>query len=387
MPVEPFQIRVEDSILTDLRERLARTRYIPSSLESDWRDGTDPEYLRALCESWRTNFDWRKRESYLNSFPQFRTAIDGFGLHFLHVKSSQPTALPLLLLHGWPDSFTRYVKLIPLLTEPDQHGLQGQPAFEVIVPSLPGFGFSDKPSKPAYSFTIAALLNTLMTKELGFARYAVHGGDWGAVISEDLARRYPSSLYGIHITDVPAFHLFQHFEGLGKLEEDYRRAAMLWKQRNGTYVAIQNSRPRTLSSGLNDSPAGLAAWIVEKFRDWSDCDGRVERSFSRDEILTNLTIYWVTQTIDSSFQLYYDFARFSEKLLDQTGVASVPAAFAVFPRDPAAAPRAWAQRFFNIQRWTTMQKGGHFGAMEAPEALARDLQDTFNHFTTKLETE
>lgn len=384
MTVHPFRIEIKQSILDDLQERLSRSRLASGMKEAGWDYGVSPAYLEELCRYWRSEFDWRKQESHLNSFKQFRTEVDGVGLHFIHERGKSENAIPLLLVHGWPDSFARFLKIIPLLTDPAAHGATGQPCFDVVVPSLPGFGFSDRPQKPGLTFNFADLLKKLMVKELGYSRFAMQGGDWGASVAEHMARSHAASLIGIHITDVPFFHMFEKPREPSGAEEAYLKAMQAWSQKEGAYGLIQSTKPQTVAMGLNDSPVGLASWLIEKFRAWSDCDGDLERRFSKDEMLTHIMIYWVTQTIDSSFFPYYDMANagavrwISETVKGLVGSRDqVPAGFALFPKDLVPPPREWAERFFNVQRWTEMPRGGHFAALEEPELLAQELRAMF----------
>jgi pimeloyl-ACP methyl ester carboxylesterase len=383
MAIQRFRIDVEKSVLDDLQERLAKTRFATGTEGAGWDYGTNPTYLEDLCGYWRHAFDWRKQESYLNSFKHFRADVDGVGLHFIHEKGKGDNPIPLLLVHGWPDSFARFLKVIPMLTDPAAHGSDPQPSFDVIVPSLPGFGFSDRPRKQGLTFGFGDLLHKLMVEELGYRRFAVQGGDWGGAVAEQMARSHASSLIGIHLTDVPFSHMFQSPKNPSGAEEQYLKKMKAFTQKEGAYALIQSTRPQSLACGLNDSPAGLAAWIVEKFRAWSDCDGDLESRFSRDEILTNIMIYWVTQTIDSSFFPYYDLANAgalqwtAEAVKTWLGSTKVPAGFALFPKDLVTPPREWAERFFNVLRWNEMPRGGHFAAMEEPELFVQDLRSMF----------
>jgi microsomal epoxide hydrolase len=276
----------------------------------------------------------------------------------------------------------RFLKLIPLLTDPAAHGAEFQSSFDVIVPSLPGFGFSDRP-RQGTTFGFGDLMHKLMAEGLGYRRYAVQGGDWGGMVAEHIARSHAGSLIGIHLTDVPFFHIFQKPSRPSAAEAAYLKKMEEFQQKEGAYALIQSTRPLTLACGLNDSPAGLAAWLVEKFRAWSDCDGDLEKCFSKDQMLTHIMIYWVTQTIDSSFFPYYDMANagalrwISETVKSWLGSADVPAGFALFPKDLVNPPREWAERFFKVQRWTEMPRGGHFAALEEPELLAEDLRAMF----------
>jgi pimeloyl-ACP methyl ester carboxylesterase len=384
MAVQPFHIDVPQLVLDDLQQRLEKTRFTAGMDGAGWDYGTSPSYLEQLCDYWRRDFDWRKQENHLNTFNQFRAEVDGVGLHFIHEKGKGDNSIPLLLVHGWPDSFARFLKIIPMLTNPVAHGANGQPSFDVIVPSLPGFGFSDRPQRQGLTFSLGDLLHKLMVEELGYPRFAMHGGDWGGTVTEHMARSHSDSLIGIHLTDVPFFHMFQQPSDPSRAEAAYLKKMEQFPQTEGAYAVIQSTRPQTLAAGLNDSPAGLAAWIVEKFRAWSDCNGDLESCFSKDEILTNIMIYWVTQTIDSSFLPYYDMANagalrwISETMKTWLGSTRVPAGFALFPKDLGTPPREWAERFFNVKRWTEMPRGGHFAAMEQPKLLAQDLRSMFS---------
>jgi pimeloyl-ACP methyl ester carboxylesterase len=383
MSVQSFEIKIPESTLDDLHERLASTRLTPQDDATDWNSGTSPSYLRQLIDYWRSQYDWRAQEARINRFAHFRAVVDGTNLHFIHERGRGDAPLPIVLTHGYPDSFLRFVKLIPLLTDPAAHGGDPHDAFDVVVPSLPGYAFSDEPDKAGSTFDIGNLWHKLMTDELGYERFGAHGGDWGSTVTEHLARSYSSTVVGIHLADVPFWHAFQKPGDLSPAEEKFLEANQQFQMQEGAYAMIQGTRPQTLADGLNDSPAGLAAWIVEKFQRWSDCDGDVEKRFTKDELLTNVMIYWATETIGSSFQPYYDLthagvARWMfEKAKEWVGSSEVPTGFALFPKDLANPPREWAQRFFNVQRWTEMPKGGHFAAMEEPELLAEDIRAFF----------
>ncbi|HEV2679530.1 MAG TPA: alpha/beta hydrolase [Rhodanobacter sp.] len=276
-----------------------------------------------------------------------------------------------------------FPKLIPLLTNPVAHGADPGDAFHVVVPSLPGYAFSDKLAKSGTIFDVGNLWHKLMTKELGYERFGAHGGDWGSTVTEHLGRSHSASVIGIHLTDVPFWHAFQKPKDLSPAEGKFLDRSQQFRMQEGAYAMIQGTLPQTLADSLNDSPAGLAAWIVEKFQRWSDCDGDVEKRFTKDELLTNVMIYWATQTVGSSFLPYYDLMHAGaskwiiEKAKEWVGSSNVPTGFALFPKDLTSPPRDWAQRFFNIQRWTEMPKGGHFAAMEEPELLAEDIRAFF----------
>jgi pimeloyl-ACP methyl ester carboxylesterase len=377
IPTRPFAIAIPQAALDDLRDRLNRTRWPDEITGAGWSYGTNLSYLRELVEYWRTRFDWRSQEAMLNRFAQFRAEIDGIGIHFIHERGHGPAPLPLLLTHGWPDSFIRMQKIIPLLTDPARHGGDPADAFEVIVPSMPGYGFSDRPTEPGITpDRIADLFAELMTPTLGYPRFAAHGGDWGSSVTEHLAYRHAASLVGIHLTDVPYGHLFTISpEKLSEEERAYLEAGRRWQMEEGAYALIQGTRPQTLAYGLSDSPTGLAGWLVEKFRAWSDCAGDVERRFTKDELLTHITLYWLTGTINSANRLYYETQHHRPSYGAER--TEVPTGVALFPKDLVSAPRAFGERFFNVRRWTTMPRGGHFAAWEEPELLAADLRTFF----------
>ncbi|MDO7887120.1 epoxide hydrolase family protein [Hymenobacter cheonanensis] len=377
-----FQIAVEPSVLSDLKRRLAATCWPDEVDNADWQYGTNETYLRELCTYWQHSFDWQKQQDYLNSFSHFKTTVDGTGLHYLHHKGQGTNSLPLLLTHGWPDSFVRFLKIIPLLTQADAHGF----AFDVVVPSIPGHGFSAIPTKPGMNNRqIAKLFASLMTEELGYKKFLAHGGDAGSEITEQLGLYHADALLGIHLTDIPYHHIIVADEArLSSAEKAYKAEVTKWQQTEGAYNMIQSTRPQTLAYGLNDSPTGLAAWIIEKFYKWSDCHGNLESCFTKDELLTNITIYWATHTINSSFRRYHetmqDIAREMFNPLaklnpfDRTGSKiKVPTAVAQFKTD-LLPPKDFANRFFAIQRWTKMPAGGHFTAMEQPQLLASDIR-------------
>jgi pimeloyl-ACP methyl ester carboxylesterase len=382
MSIDKFIVHVPQRTIDDLRDRLGRTRWT-DEIADGWALGTDHGELRSLVEYWTSEFDWRRQETAINGLAQFRAKVNGIGIHFIHERGVGDDPLPIILTHGYPDSFLRFAKIIPMLTHPAAHGADPRDAFDVVAPSLPGFGFSDKPIEPGTIFRVGDLWHSLMTEVLGYERFAAHGGDWGSTVTEQLARSHGQSLVGVHLTDVPFWHLFQKPADLSHDEQRYIDATTKWQQKDGAYALIQGTRPYTLARGLNDSPAGLASWIVDKFHAWSDCNGGVERSFTQDELLTNVTLYWVTETIGSSFLPYADFVNAGaltwvvEAFRKWIGSTDVPAAFAMFPKDISDPPREWAGRFFNVQRWTEMPRGGHFAAMEEPELLVDDIRRFF----------
>lgn len=384
--ISPFQISVADEILTDLRQRLARTRWSYQVPGTGWDAGTDNTYLQKLVAYWQDTYDWRKQEALLNQFAHFKTDVDGVGIHFIHQRGKGPHPFPLLLTHGYPDSFYRFAKIIPMLTDPESFGGRAEDSFDVVVPDLPGYGFSGLPEKSGMVFRVNDLWAQLMTDQLGYEKFGAHGGDWGSTVTEQLARNHPDSVVAIHLTDVPFGHIFQKPDKLSSDEEKFFKRNDEWMRKEGAYALIQSTKPQSLAQGLNDSPAGLAAWLVEKFRAWSDCDGDIESRFSKDELLNQVMIYWVTQTIGPSFLFYYDYANagaltwMKEGVKKLVGSSKVPAAFALFPKDISHPPREWAERFFSVQRWTEMPRGGHFAAMEEPQLLAEDLRAWFRPF-------
>jgi pimeloyl-ACP methyl ester carboxylesterase len=366
--VEPFTISISPYVIEDLRERLGRARWPDEISGSGWEYGTNQEYLQRLCTHWGHGFDWKEQEEQLNTFHHFRTSIDGQGLHFIQEKGNGSYRIPILLLHGYPDSFVRFLKLIPLLTTPGPDGR----CFDVIVPSMPGFGFSDRPSEPGMNTTRIAALYARLMKKLGYPAYMVHGGDWGSSIAEQLAIGFPKNVLGIHLTDIPYTHLFTvKQEELTDVEKKYGQAAMKWQKEEGAYAMLQGTKPQTLAYAVNDSPVGLAAWIIEKFYSWTDHPGNLEKVYTQDELLVNLTIYWVTQTAGSAFRIYYESMHHPSK--QAAGKIMTPTAICIAPKDILPPPREFAGRIFHSPQWTELPVGGHFLAMEQPQLLAEDI--------------
>ena len=377
MEVQPFTIDIPDSVLQDLAERLERTRWPDDSPDAGWEYGSNLGYVRELVEYWRTAFDWRAQERAMNRLDHYRAQVDGSGIHFIHERGRGPNPMPLLLTHGWPSTFTEMLKIIPLLVDPAAHGGDAGDSFDVIVPSLPGYGFSDLTTKRGVNVSRIADLWAELMAGLGYARFGAHGGDWGAGITARLGYAHPDRTIGIHVTAVSAIPYLGPDPDLSDAERAFMQAREEWRQAEGGYGHIQGTKPQTLSYGLNDSPAGLAAWITEKFRTWSDCHGEVESRFTKDELLTNIAIYWVTGTINSSTRIYYESQR-GRRGLDEGERIEPPSAVAVFPKDLSYPPREWGERVFNdLQRWTEMPRGGHFAALEEPEMLVDDLRAFF----------
>lgn len=374
MNVQPFKVEIPQEIIDDLRDRLTLTRWTDEVSGAGWDYGADSTYMKELIDYWHNQFDWRALEEMLNNFAHFRTHIDGLGIHFIHERGKGANPIPIIITHGWPSSFFQMLKIIPLLTDPESHGGDKADSFDVIVPSMPGYGFSDKPTQRGMTVSrIADIWARLMT-ELGYQRFAAQGGDIGGGVTQRLAIAHPNKLIGIHLTDVNYPYFSEKPHDLSAAEQKYLEESARWGQTEGGYAAIQTTKPQTLAYGLNDSPAGLAAWMVEKFRAWSDCDGNVEKRFTKDELLTNITIYWVTQTINSSIRIYYEELHNPPASFERS---EVPTAVAIFPKDITPAPREWAERTFNVQRWTQMPSGGHFAAMEEPALLVEDIRAFF----------
>jgi microsomal epoxide hydrolase len=385
----PFRIQVPGELLTDLGRRLERTRWLDAE-DSNWSAGTNLPYLKNLVAYWRETYNWEKQQAALNQLPHYKTEIDDIGIHFIHERGKGPNPFPLILTHGYPDSFLRFIKVIPMLTDPASFGGRAEDAFDVVVPDLPGYGFSDKPTKHGMIFQVHDLWARLMTEDLGYVRFGAHGGDWGSTVTEQLARSHADAVVAIHLTDVPFGHLFQKPDDPSSAEKKFFKHNEEWMQKEGAYALVQSTKPQSLAVGLNDSPAGLAAWMIEKFHRWSDCDGNIESRFTKDELLTHIMVYWATQTIETSFLPYFDYANagtltwIKEGIKGWTGSSKVPAAFALFPKDISHPPREWADRFFNVRRWTEMPRGGHFAAMEEPELLAEDIRAWFRDFRNAL---
>jgi len=377
MSIQSFKIAIPQATLDDLRERLARTRW-PDEVEgAGWDYGTNLGYMKDFADYWQHLYDWCKQEAALNTFAHFKAEVDGIGIHFIHERGQGPNPTPIILTHGWPDSFYRMHKIIPMLTDPARFGGDPADSFDVIVPDLPGFGFSDRPRKPGMTLArTAEIWARLMTGVLGYHRYAAAGGDFGSVVTQLLALAHPESVVGIHVTDLGFYTLNAYQSDLTAAEKQYVGANQGWFFQEGAYAMLHASKPQTLAYGLNDSPVGLAAWMVEKFRAWSDCDGDVEKRFSKDELLTHVMIYWVTQTINSSIRNYYKDLAIPQPLKPGQHI-EVPAGFARFPKDlppGVTLPRELAERHLHVRQWTEMPRGGHFAALEEPGLLVEDMR-------------
>jgi microsomal epoxide hydrolase len=379
--VRPFTIHVSDAVLADLKTRLTNAR-IAEPLQGDgWTYGTDVRYLKTLVAYWRDRFDWRAQERRLNSLEQFTTNIDGLTVHFIHRRSKQPNAFPLLITHGWPGSFVEFTKIIGPLTDPAANGGRAEDAFDVVMPSIPGFAFSDKPREPGFDPVRIAAIEAKLMARLGYRRYGAQGGDWGAIISTEVARNDAAHVAGLHINMCRAAPPAgaDPTAGLSEAERARLKVRDAFQAEETGYQQIQGTKPQTLGIALNDSPVGLAAWIVEKFRTWCDCDGNPETIFTKDELLTNITLYWVTQTAASSARIYYETRHVAPATAVAAGArrVEVPTACADFPKEVIWSPRRWLEPRYNITRWTVMPRGGHFAAFEQPALLVEDVRGFF----------
>ena len=376
----PFRIKVSDAQLGDLRKRLAGTRWPESETVDDWSQGVPLGYVTELCRYWAEEYDWRATEARLNRLPQLRTDIDGLGIHVIHQRSPHPRALPLVMTHGWPGSIVEFLKVIGPLTDPVAHGGDAADAFHVVCPSLPGYGFSDKPTRPGWGIErIADAWHALMTR-LGYARYGAQGHDRGTSISTSIAQRQPEHLVGIHLVPPLAPPDPATFDELTEAERATLAALEHGREWEDGYSLEQSTRPQTIGYGLVDSPAALCAWIVEKFRAWTDCDGHPENVLTRDELLDNLMLYWLPGTGASAARLYWESfkevqERFSRSSPD---LVTVPTGCSIFPKESPRPSRRWAEkRFTDIRYWNEPGKGGHFAAFEQPEIFVDELRSFF----------
>lgn len=372
--IRSFEVDVERDAIDDLRRRLAETRWPDRSPDSGWEYGTNREYLRDLCRYWREDYDWESFEERFDAFDQYVTTIDGQRIHFYHVRSPESTTLPLLLPHGWPGSVAEFLDVMGPLSDPAAHGGDPEDAFDLVVPSLPGYGFSGPTRERGYDVTaMASAFDDLMDR-LGYESYVVQGGDWGALIAAVLGASYPDRVDAIHtnMLFVTPSRLEDPMAMLdGEERAAYRETSEFYETDFG-YHEIQSTRPQSLAYGLTDSPAGLAGWIVEKFRAWSDGDD-VDEAIGRDRLLDNVGVYWLTETINSSMRLYY------ETDIEATVPESVdvPVGHARYPAEIIKTPRSWAEEFYNVVRWNEMPEGGHFAAMEVPDLFVDEVRSFF----------
>ena len=374
----PFSLHVPDDDIADLRQRLAHTRFPDQAPGEAWAYGSDLQFVQRLVAHWQSDFDWRAQEARLNSLPQFRVPLPGVDLHFIRVEGVGPDPLPLILSHGWPGSVFEFLEVIPRLADPARFGGDPADAFTVVAPSLPGFGLSFAPGQQRFSVEqMADCFAALMTDVLGYRRFGAQGGDWGSFITSRLGYAYPERLAGIHVNMMPLRRDAADLDDTDPAQVRYRDELSHWLKEESGYTAIQGTRPQTLAYGLTDSPAGLAAWIVEKFRRWSDCGGDVESVFTLDELLANISLYWFSGAIGSSFWPYY--ARLHGPWPIPAGEKiTVPTGYAEFPCEILRPPRTLADKVYtDIRRWSQMKQGGHFAAMEQPEALVSEIRSFF----------
>jgi epoxide hydrolase len=376
--IRPFRIAIPQAAIDDLGERLARTRWPAELAGSGWEAGVPVDYLKRLAEYWATGYDWRAHETRLNEFPQFTTVIDGQTVHFLHVRSAEPAALPLIITHGWPGSVAEFVNIIGPLTDPASHGGDSADAFHVVAPSLPGFGFSTPLAGPGWNTSRVAQAWAELMQRLGYDRYGAQGGDTGSVVSPELGRIDPEHVIGVHVNNLGTFPSGDPSELADLTDEDQARLTFLetWGRDMSGYAIIQSTRPQTVSYALTDSPAGQLAWIIEKFKEWTDPAASLpEDAVDRDLILTDVSVYWLTGTAGSAARIYYEGARSWGQAAPKS---PVPTAVAVFPGDTTLRPLA--ERDHNVVHWAEFSRGGHFAAMEAPDLLVGDVRGFFRRF-------
>lgn len=373
---EPYSIHVADAVLDDLRQRLLRTRWPEPAPGPRWEQGADLSYMRTLVEHWAGEFDWRAQELWLNSFDNYRVDIDDVRIHYVHQRARNGHGIPLILSHGWPSNFVELLPLVALLTDPQAHAIDG-PSFDVVIPSLPGYGLSERPDRAVTYRDVGRMWHSLM-RGLGYSRYGAGGSDFGSGISTFMAVDYPEAIIALHITNLELSpYVGPGSRPLSSAERDYLEQARQWSAIESGYKAVQSITPQTLGYALNDSPAGLAAWILEKWRRWSDSGGDLDSHLSRDFLLTMVTLFWVTETITPSMRDYFDNRRWQgEPRLGPNDLVRVPTAVAVFPHmfvPEGEVPREWAERLYEVRRWTRMASGGHFAAAEEPALVARDI--------------
>lgn len=384
--MEPFRVNVPDDVLDDLQLRLKLTRWTDDFANLGWQYGTNTAYLKELVAYWIEDYDWRKQERAINAYPQFRTEIDGMPIHFIYMRGKGPHPKPLILSHGWPWTFWEYRKVIGPLSDPGAYGGDPADAFDVVVPSLPGHGFSTPLRKTGVNFWRTSGIWVELMGRLGYPRFAAHGADWGALVTADLGHRYPERMMGVHF---PMMLPLDLFSGGTPAPEDYDpdEAPMAARLQHffateSAYSSLQSTKPQTIAAALNDSPAGLASWIVEKQRSWSDCHGDVETRFSKDDLLTTLMIYWVTQSYGTSARYYYEAAHDPwTPVHGRMPVVEAPVGISVMPEEVCSAPRRWAQRYYNLKQMRHHASGGHFGAWEEPQAITTDLRDFFRELS------
>jgi microsomal epoxide hydrolase len=376
--IRPFRIEIPQADIDDLRDRLARTRWPDEIPGGGWDYGIPLGYMKELAEYWRTAYDWRKHEARLNEFPQFTTTIDGQNVHFLHVRSAEPDALPLIITHGWPGSVVEFLQVIGPLTDPRKHGGDPKDAFHLVVPSIPGYGFSGPTHEAGWDIKRIARAWAELMSRLGYQRYGAQGGDWGSAISRQLGLIDPDHIVGLHLNFLGTTPSGDPAEMalLTETEKSHLESAARFMRQGSGYLMIQSSRPQTLAYALTDSPAGQLAWIAEKFKEWTDSANVPEDAIDRDQLLTDVSVYWFTGTANSSARLYFEFGR-AGVAWGKVEPSTVPTGVAVFPREMAPPIRRFAERSNNIVHWSEFDRGGHFAAMEEPDLLVGDVRDFF----------
>lgn len=374
--IEPFRCDVPQSILDDMKARLQRTRLPDQLTDAGWDYGTERSFLDRLCTYWHDEFDWRSAEARFNRFAQYTTQIDGENVHFYHVRSPEPDAVPLIITHGFPGSVAEFLDIIGPLSDPAAHGGDRRDAFHVVAPSIPGYGFSGPTRTKGFGLMRAAAVNSRIMEVLGYGRYFAQGGDFGSAISSRMAMLHPDRMIGLHLNFILGKPADPDKPLAGLTERE--TAALQWKShyddRESGYQSIQSTKPQTLAYGLTDSPAGLAAWISEKFRTWTDCDGDVEALLGMDRMLENIMLYWVTGTINSAMRLYYESIGPDRAATPEWQKIEVPTGHARFPAEIRPTPRLWAEQMYNIVHWNELPKGGHFAALEQPALLVDDVR-------------
>jgi pimeloyl-ACP methyl ester carboxylesterase len=382
--IEHFEIDIAVGVVTDLRERIAKTRWPDNAPGDAWSQGTDLDYVREFLAFWANHFDWTAEQDRLNGFNHFATEIDGISIHFIHERARHGRGIPLLLTHGWPSCFIEYLELVPLLTDPAAYDIDSPP-FDVIVPSLPGYGFSQRPHKPGVNYSHVASIWHRLMEDLDYPRFGAHGGDFGSGVSAMMALQRPDRVSGLHLTNIDIGPQSPGDRPWTRAEMDFFDQEERWARTERGYSAIQSTRPQTVGYGLNDSPAGLAAWLLEKWRAWTDSKGDPAAQLSREFLASMLTIYWATESITTSMRDYYD-NRWHPVDTGPSARIEVPTAVAVFSQHHVPEPeppREWVERMYNVQRWTTQPAGGHFAAIEQPRLVAQDLAAFFKTVTAR----
>ena len=377
--IRPFKLEIKEKEIKDLNSRLLNTRLPDQGPGEPWKTGTDLEWFKKLLEFWKKDFDWKNSENKLNAFPQFKTQISDIDVHFLHCEGKGKKNIPLLLMHGWPGSVFEFLDIIPILTNPKSFGIESDIAFTVIAPSLPGFGLSFEPFQKRYGVEeIADCLKKLMVNVLEYKKFCIQGGDWGAMIGSRISYIYPDNILGLHLNMLALIRDYNADHILLPEEKNYVNQIKKWKPEGMGYQAIQGSRPQTLAYALTDSPSGLAAWICEKFYEWTDCNGVPENSISFDKMLANICLYWFSGAIGSSFWPYYARNR-RPWFVPAGGKIEVPVGYCEFPKEMLRPERKLAEKtYIDIKRWSKMRQGGHFAALENSEVLAKEMFIFFN---------